>query len=342
MKNNRNELILYLHGASAFQLLHAGVELKVFDLLHKKKSLNLDQIVESTGLMIQPARTLTFGLTSLGLIEKIGEKYSNSNAIKELFEQNEYDLFKKMTLIQAHIMYLGQIDYVESLKQNTNVGIGRYKGIGKTIYEKLDQNPKLKKIFYDYMEAYSNYAIPHLMSKIDFSKDKNILDVGSGGGCNAITLEKHYSNLKITLLDLPVVSDIVKKEIEKNNLSNRITFYPCNMFKDKFPKNQDSVMFIHQLVIWSEEENKFLLHKSYDSLKKNGRVIIFSSISEDTEDGPLMAALDTVYFRSIASGNGMIYPYKDYEKLLLEIGFKKVERIRCNTWTPHGIIVGYK
>ena len=55
-----------------------------------------------------------------------------------------------------------------------------------------------------------------------------------------------------------------------------------------------------------------------------------------------MAALDTVYFRSVAAGNGMIYPWKDYEKLLRKTGFKKIERIRCNTWTPHGVIVARK
>lgn len=339
---SQSDLILYLHAASAFQILHAGVELKLFELVHNKKSLSLFKITELLKLKKQPARCLVFGLTSLGLITKSKELYQNSRAIEELFSKKEWDLFRKMVLIQAHIMYLGQIDLVESLKQNTNVGLQRYYGTGKTIYDKLDQNAKLKKIFYDFIEAYSDYANPYLVRNVDFSKDKYVLDIGGGVGSNAIAIAKHNPHLIITLLELPLARAIAKEKIRKNNLTDKIKFCASDMFKDDFPKNQDSILFIHQLVIWSLEENSLLLSKAHKALNKNGRVIIFSSISEDSEDGPLMAALDTVYFRAVAAGKGMIYPWKDYEKLLLEIGFKKIEHIRCDTWTPHGIIIGYK
>ncbi|MBU0457016.1 MAG: methyltransferase [Nanoarchaeota archaeon] len=339
---DRNNLILYLHGASAFQLLHAGVEFKIFDLLHEQKLLSLDQLVESTGLMKQPARTLAFGLTSLGLIEKSEENYRNCDAIEELFENKEYDLFKKMTLIQAHIMYVGQVDYVESLRQNRNVGVQRYFGIGKTIYERLNHDQKLKKVFYDYMEAYSAYALPHLLKNLDLSNVKNILDVGGGGGNNSIEIAKKYPNTNITLFDIPTAKSLAEENIRRNELTERIRFSQGDMFKDKFPNNQDCVVFIHQLVIWSLEENRILLEKAYQSLNERGQVVIFSSMSDDDEKGPLMAALDTVYFRSVAAGNGMIYPHKEYEKMLEEIGFKRIQKIKCDTWTPHGIVVGYK
>lgn len=336
------DLILYLHAASAFQILHAGVELGLFELFHNKKTLSLSQIAGSLRLEQQPARCLVFGLTSLGLISKSKDIYKNSKAIEGLFIKKEWDLFKKMVLIQAHIMYLGQVDYVDSLKQNTNVGLQRYPGRGKTIYDKLDQNPELKKIFFDFMEAYSAYTNPYIISNIDFSSDISILDIGSGGGGNAIAIAKHNPHVKITLFDLPVVKSLALKKTKKNKLTDRIRFLQGDMFRDNFPENQDCVLFIHQLVIWSSEQNKLLLEKAYKSLNKGGKVIIFSSISEDTEEGPLMAALDTVYFRSIAAGKGMIYPLKDYEKILVGIGFKKIRYIKCNTWTPHGIIIAYK
>lgn len=336
------DLILYLHSASVFQLLHAGVELKLFELLNKNGTLQFSKISSSLKLKEQSTRCLLFGLKALGLINELNNEYRNSNSISELFNKNEFDLFKKMVLIQAHIMYLGQTDFVASLKLNANIGLKRYSGTGKTIYEKLEHNPKLKKVFYDYMEAYSDYAIPFLLKSVDFSKDNFVLDIGGGGGNNAIAIAKQNPHLTVTLLELPVAKSIAYKKIKQNNLTKQIKFFTGDMFKDDFPKNQDSILFIHQLVIWSQEQNKLLLKKAFESLNENGRVIIFSSIAEDTEDKPVMAALDTVYFRAIAAGNGMIYPWKDYEKMLHDVGFKKVEKIRCNTWTPHGIIIGYK
>lgn len=339
---SKNELVLYLHSSAAFQLLHAGVELNVFELIRDNPSINLNSIMNSSGLKQESARSLVFGLTSMGLLSKNGDFYKNCNAIEELFSNNEWPLFRSMVEVQAHIMYLGQIDFVESLKKNTNVGVKRFDGHGKTIYEKLSRDTKLRGIFYKYMGNYSEYAIPFLLEKVDFSADKKILDVGGGDGANAIALAKQYPNAEIILLDLPAAGKIAKQKIRKENLSKTISFAAGNMFKNKFPNRQDSVLFIHQLVIWSPWQNELLLKKAFNSLKEGGRAIIFSSMADDNEDGPLMAGLDTVYFRAIAAGHGMIYPYKDYEELLRKAGFKKTERIKCNTWTPHGIVIGIK
>lgn len=71
-------------------------------------------------------------------------------------------------------------------------------------------------------------------------------------------------------------------------------------------------------------------------------MIIVNSIADDSEDGPLMAALDTVYFRSVAAGQGMIYPWKDYVEMLSAVGFRRTTKVRCDTWTPHGIVIGHK
>lgn len=245
-------------------------------------------------------------------------------------------------MMQAYIVYPGQQDFVEALQQNTNVGVKRFRGKGKTIYERLNYNPRLKKIFYDYMENYSAYANKELLKYVDFSKDFNILDIGGGGGNNAVAIAKSNPNSKIIILDLPAAEKIANVNIRINRLEKRIQFFTSNFFKDKFPKNQDCIFFIHQLVIWSQTQNKRLLKKAYGSLKKNGRVVIFNSVAEDNEHGPLMAALDTVYFKAVAAGNGMIYPWKDYKKMLIDAGFKRIKFIRCNTWTPHGIIIGYK
>lgn len=336
------DLILYIHSSAVFQLLHAGVELKLFELLHNSGRVRINKISNLLKIKEESLSTLLFGLTSLRLISKNKDKYQNSRLIETLFKEGEWKLFESMVMIQAYIMYPGQEYYLESLRKNSNVGIKRFSGRGKTVYERLEHNKRLKKIFYDYMEEYSKYSSPHLISKVNFSKIKSILDVGGGAGGNAISIIRRNPQIKITLIDLPLVKSLAESRIKENNFSSKITFYPANIFKDKFPNKYDAILFIHQLVIWSLEDNKILLKKAYDSLNDGGEVIIFSSISDNNKVGPLMAALDTVYFRSVAAGNGEIYSWKDYEKILKEVGFKKVKKIKCKTWTPHGIIIGHK
>lgn len=337
-----NDLILYVHGAAAFQVVHAGCEFEIFEKLNANKTMSFKALEKFTKLPPESLRTLLWGLTSLKVIEYNGRTYKNSDIINKIFAHSEWMMFKTLVMIQAHIMYITQADYIDALKTNTNAGMKRISGKGKTLYTRLMDHPKIHKVFYNYMEAYSEYANPHLLKNIDLKNAKSAIDVGGGGGKNAILLAKHFPNLHITLLDLPVAEKIAKKNIQKNKMKDRVSFLTCDMFKNNFPAKQDVVFFIHQLVIWSREENEYLLKKAYRSLNKNGKVIIFSSMGNDSENGPVMAALDTVYFRCSAAGRGMIYPPKDYKEVLQKIGFKRIQFIKCDTWTPHGIIIAYK
>lgn len=194
----RDTLILYAHGASAFQLLRAGVDLNIFDLLHSTPSLTSDELRHHLSLKNDPPlRSLLFGLTSLGLIEHRGHGFINSPVIDELFNANEWHMFASLIGIQAHIMYPGQMDYTESIQEGRNVGLRRFSGEGSTIYERIKDDSSLHSVFYQYMDAYSEYAIPHFLNQTDFSQARNILDVGGGGGGNAIAMRgstpKHRS-----------------------------------------------------------------------------------------------------------------------------------------------------
>lgn len=339
---SESDVILYAHGAAAFQLLHAGVELKLFELLEKKAGSSPQQIAKNLKLSSNSVRVLLFGLSALRLVTSKHEQYGNIKPIQKLLAHNEWPVFRALIRFQAHIVYPGQIDYVASLREGKNVGTGRFPGNGDTLYKRLDNDKQLQKVFYEYMEAYSEYANPHLIRALDLSQAHAVLDVGGGGAGNAISLARAFPNIEITLLDLAIIGPIAQEKIKRHKLTNRIHFKAADMHKNVFPKKQDAVLFIHQLMIWSPEQNRVLLQKAYDALSPGGQVIIFGSVADDDEQGPLMAALDTVYFSSVAAGHGLIYPWKDYEKLLREVGFKNIKKIRSKTWTPHGVIIAQK
>ncbi len=336
-----NELLLYVHGAAAIQLLRSGVELNAFPLLYEHRQLTLEELNAHIRIDEQSIRTLFMGLTALKLVNKEEDRYSNSQVIEELISAGEWEVFSALVMFQAYIVYPGQIDYLESLVAGQNVGIRRYPGEGQTLYEKFRFDPRTKNIFYLYMNTYSDYAVPHVLAGVDFSSARRVLDVGGGGGRNAIALAEKNPQMEVTILDLPAVQHICEENICRQGLADRIKFVACDIFKDGFPRDFDDVLFFHELMIWNHSQIRYLLKEAHNSLHEKGRVIIVGSVSNDSEDGPVMAALDTVYFRSVAAGEGMVYPWKDYESILLDVGFKRVTRIKCDTWTPHGIIIGH-
>ncbi|MGA8163506.1 MAG: methyltransferase [Waddliaceae bacterium] len=338
-----DDLTPILFGASAFQYLNAACELGLFELLHREGRLCKEEIASKLKLESRALNVLLLGTGALGLVKSRDGFYFNSSLITRLQDEGYWIIFKDIVAFEQHIVYKGQVDFAESLRTNSNVGLRQIPGSGRDLYYRLSENPDLEAIFYRYMTSWSELSNPLLFKYIDFSQIKSIVDAGGGSGVNAIKLAKHSPNTKITILEIPGTAKIAAKNVEIAKLSHQITVQAGNMFEDGFPENHEAILFSHQLGIWTEEENMYLLKSAYRALPKGGRVILFSSMSNDAGDGPLMAALDSVYFASIPSEGGMIYTWKEYENWLQLAGFKQTKRFSNeNSWTPHGIIEAVK
>ncbi|MCB8761930.1 acetylserotonin O-methyltransferase [Planktothrix agardhii] len=337
-----DDVVLLLYGHSAFQNLYAGCELGVFELLWKNPDLSQTEIAQHLQLEAYPTKALLLGLTALKLIQKVGDQYRNSLVIQMLFLENTWKEFYDVVLFEAKIVYRGSIDYVESLKQNRNVGLRQFQGQGPDLYNRLHEDPGLDKVFYNFMGSWSKLVTPLWLKKIDFSHFESVVDVGGGDATNSIALAEAFPNVKITLMDIPDSCKIAQSHIDQKQLTDRIKVMGGDIFVDEFPKDQDCFLFIHVLVIWSLDKNTSLLRRAYQALKPGGSLIIFNMMTSDEEDGPLMAALDSSYFVSIPHEGGMIYSWSDYEQCLRDAGFSQMKRIYSDFWAPSGIIVATK
>lgn len=336
------DLVLLLYGHSAFQSLYAGFELGLFELLFRQPDLSKAEIGQHLQLEDYPTKALLLGLTALKLIQKVGDQYRNSLVIQMLFLENTWQEFHDVVRFEAQIVYRGSTDFVESLRQNRNVGLRQFAGQGPDLYHRLVENPGLETVFYNFMGSWSKLVNPLLVKNVDFSKFQNVVDVGGGDATNSMTLASAFPNLNITLLDIETSCKIAQKNIDERQLSDRIQVQPADILVDEFPQKQDCFLFIHVLVIWSLDKNRSLLRRAYEALKPGGCVVIFNMMTSDQEDGPLMGALDSSYFVSIPHEGGMIYSWSDHEQCLKEAGFTQIERIYCDFWAPSGIIVATK
>jgi hypothetical protein len=102
----------------------------------------------------------------------------------------------------------------------------------------------------------------------------------------------------------------------------------------------DCILFGHFFTIWSEEKDRALLKKCYETLPPGGSVIIFNMMQRDDGAGPLSAAMGSPYFLTLATGEGMLYTWGEYESWMKEAGFAKVTRQVLPR--DHGVIIGFK
>ncbi|WP_281278670.1 methyltransferase [Streptomyces diacarni] len=337
-----DRLSLLLFGHAAFQYLNAACELKLLDLLMERGPLEATAIRTELGLAERAADILLLGCTSLGLTRKEDGRYRAAALIESLAEEGNWSKLRDTVAFEAHIVYPGQEDFVASLRENSNVGLRRIPGDHPDLYHRFSLHPRLETVFYRYMRSWSQLANAHLVAALDLRGATRLLDCGGGDAVNALALAAHHPDLEVTILEIPSSAPMTEKKISEAGLGERVSVQPCDMFADAFPGGMDCVLFAHQLVIWTPEENTALLRKAHDALAPGGRVVLFNSMSNDEGDGPVVAALDSVYFASLPAEGGMIYPWRLHEECLRAAGFTAIERVEVPGWTPHGIIVATK
>jgi ubiquinone/menaquinone biosynthesis C-methylase UbiE len=241
---------------------------------------------------------------------------------------------------QHFIVYKPMYDFYESIKQNTNVGLEQYEGDEPTLYQRLTHVPHLQQIFQDAMSGISVQSNTAFAKAVDFSDVTHLIDVGGGDGSNILTIAKENPHLKASVFDSAPVCEIAKKNIASKGFSDRLGAIPGDCFKDPFPKEADCILFCHFFTIWSEKNNQALLKKAYDALPKGGKVMIFNMMQNDNEDGPIGSAIGSPYFLALATGEGMLYTWKEYTKWMKDAGFAKVDVLALPK--EHGVIIGTK
>ncbi|WP_307868970.1 methyltransferase [Umezawaea beigongshangensis] len=331
-----------LFGHAAFQYLNAACELELFELLAKHGSLTKREIQEKLELEDRATDVLLLGTTALGLTVQRDGNYSVAEVIADLQRGSDWQRIKDTVAFEQYVVYEGQLDFTESLRTNSNVGLRRVRGTGRDLYHRLSENPQLESVFYRYMRSWSELANVHLVEQLDLSGSKKLLDCGGGDAVNSIALAEANPHLSAAVFEIPATEAIAQKKIAEAGLSDRVSVIAGDMFADPFPSGFDTIMFAHQLVIWTLEENTFLLRKAYEALPEGGRLVIFNSMSNDEGDGPVVAALDSVYFAALPAKGGMIYSWQQHENCLREAGFQEFQRVACPGWTPHGILIATK
>jgi len=336
-----DELMTVMQGHVAFQLLWAGHKLDLFSLLSRKPGSTQAQIAKKLGLAERPARILLVGLTALRIITKTGEGYANARVTEKWLVPDRPRSFANVLGWQAEIVYPGLIDFVESLKKNKNLGLARFPGPGNQLYDRLTTNPKLEKVFQDSMSALSNQSNVEILDKLPLKSSSHLIDMGGGMGTNAMAFARKFPHLRVSIFDHPTVCARAKKNIKAAGLSDRISTWPGNLFDDPLPDDVDAIIFCHMFTIWSPEKAMELLRKAYKALPKGGKLLIFNMMGNDDDTGPISTALGSPYFLAIATGEGMLYSWKDHETRIRKAGFKRMERI-SDLPLDHGLLVATK
>jgi SAM-dependent methyltransferase len=323
-----DELWKLVYTSFRFPFMHAALRLDLFTLLKNRPGSSLDEITAELGLQERAGHVLLLGCCAFDLVRKEGNGYHNTAATDLL--AGDQGAFMPVIVRYTHEMLYQPMGWLhESLVNNENEGLHREllaDSPATTLYELLGEDKNLEQVFTAMMEHQSRSVVEDIVSAVDFSSYKKVLDVGGGTGTNSIGFVQRWPHLRATILELPNVAEMAAARIAEAGLSERIDAVGTDIWKDEFPSSHDCVVYSRFLEIWSPEQVRDLFAKTYRALEPGGHMVIVACAQDDDETGPVHAAFMAGYVQTIASPEGRIYTAQEFEQWYTEAGFEPMDR----------------
>ena len=258
--------------------LLSAVELGLFTELAKEKSLDAETLSERLMLHPRSVRDFLDALVALGMLERDGDRYSNTT---------ETDIF----LDRAKPSYVGGVlemtnarlyPFWGSLTEALRTGQpqNEAKGGEEDFFTALYADPARLKGFLEAMTGISLGAAIAIANKFPWDRYETFIDVGTAQGGLPVQVALAHGHLSGGGFDLPAVGPVFEEYVDKHGLSDRLHFYPGDLFEDPLPE-ADVLVMGHMLHGWDLEVKRMLLRKAYEALPEGGALIVYDAIIDD-------------------------------------------------------------
>lgn len=257
------------------------------------------------------------------------EPILNGLVFYKIISKNEHgyylDEYKNVLLNNSKFNQTGYINFAKTIMKKYNNLENAIKNNELSISNFKDLTNEQAESFIQGMQTNSIPQAEYISSKYNF-ENHTILDIGAGAGTYLINVSKKYKSVVGTMIDLPQVSKIQNRNIEKENLQDRLKSISCD-YNNDFPDGVYDDVFLFAVVHQESKANlKRLLYNIYSILKPNGRLFLTSFFLNDDKISPEFSVQFAIEMLA-TSKNGKVYTHSEIKELLKESKFSNIERI---------------
>jgi SAM-dependent methyltransferase len=320
---NPAELLQLSGGYWSACALHAGVKLDLFS--HSGTAV---QLADATASEIRGVEMLLNAMTALGLMEKEGECYTPTTFASEYLARSS-PRYIGYIIMHHHNLMAGWVNLDDSVKSGTPFR-------GRISHADNDSE---RENFEMGMFNLAMQIAPRIVSHIDLSGRKRLLDLGGGPGTYAIHFCKNNPQLSATVYDLSTTRIFAEKTIASFGLSERISFQEGDFISDEVPTGFDVAWLSHILHGESPEGCAVVLSRAVAALEPGGILMVQEFILNDSMAGPLFPALFSLNML-LGTQQGRSYSQRQLENMMTAAGLVSIRRLELDLPNGAGVLVG--
>lgn len=276
MENNITDILLapWKNG-----VITAAVRLNVFTII-SDKMLAIEEIASQCAAHPDRLKPLLEACRRLGFLEYDNAKYRNTSFSFDYFVEGERlyagDFLK---LVDDESLGWFQLPDLIRGKEKSTTALPRATANHRTFINAMDCIGRLGEA-----EALKN--------RINLSGCKTMTDAGGGSGVYSLALCQEYPDLQSTVLDVKDTLVVTQDFLKNTPANKRITLREGNYLKGPLGDNLDVVLLSD--VIYKVSEARIVLRNAWNSLSRDGILVIRGYYSDIDRPAPLLGALFAV------------------------------------------------
>jgi SAM-dependent methyltransferase len=273
----------------------------------------LNELAKKCGV---PRRTLGISadaMTSLGLVERDGDRYRNSEVVAVFLAGTPGPDLRPM------LRFCDQISYGlwTNLEAAVRAGEGQRQFGGFSAEQ--------QQIFSAGVEAFSAASADALAANYDFGRHRRVLDVAGGTGSFLIPILRRYPALQGTLFELPGACTVARQRLAEQPEGARVTVVEGDFFANPLPGGHDVLIVANTVHVLSVAHNLDLLKAMRASVEADAKLLLVDLWMDPTHTQPPAAPLMSGEFL-VMSGEGQAYDEDQADEWLGQTGWRKLER----------------
>jgi O-methyltransferase domain/Dimerisation domain len=310
-------------GFMAAKHLFVASEIGLFTALARGPA-TLHELAAICGIPRRTAGISADAMVSLGLLERDGDRYRNSDTAAAFLAGQAGPDLRPMLRFWNRISYPGWLALEDAVRA----------GVGQAKFSEFSAEEQ--QIFSAGVEAFSAATATSLAANYDFSRHRRLLDIGGGTGSFLLAVLRRHPAVRGTLFELPGACEIARRRLAGEPEGVRIDVVEGDLVRDPLPPGHDVLLLANTVHVLSAAHNLDLFRKLRLHAEPGTHLLLVDLWMDAGHTQPPAAPLMSGEFL-IISGEGQAYGEDDAEEWLRETGWRKTERRPLGG--PHSVIV---
>jgi O-methyltransferase domain/Dimerisation domain len=277
-------------------------------------SATLDDLAHRLGLPRRTTRMVADAMVALGLIKRVGEHYQNT-PVAATFLSGRTPTDARPILRQFNRLSYPRWAHLEEAVRT-----------GTAVFGEFAFTTEEQQIYSEGVEAITAGTAQALATQYDFSRHRQVLDLGGGTGSFLRAILRQHPTLACTLFELPPVAAVSRRQLASTPLAQRLRIVEGDFFQDPIPPDHDAILIANVWHNYSPERNVDLLHRVRRSVAEATRLLLVDFWTDPTHTQPLAAALMVGGFL-LTTGEGDVYSVAEVHGWLQDTRWRPVAHV---------------